>query len=64
MPIFRIYQTAFFLNFAHKGRTLRLGSWMGKDATPLGKIAHSGPHGGDFFECSPVCSHRRLFIGL
>ena len=49
MPIFRISQTAFFLNFAHKGRTLRLGSWMGKDATPLGKIAHSGPHGGDFF---------------
>ena len=42
MPIFRISQTAFFLNFAHKGRTSRLDIRMGNDATPLGKIAHNG----------------------
>ena len=63
MPIFRISQTAFFLNFAHKGRTLRLGSWMGNDATLLEKIAHSGPHE-EVFSSARFSFYPRLFIGL
>ena len=37
---------------------------MGKDATPLGKITHSGPQGDEFFECLRFLSLRYLFIGL
>ena len=60
MPIFRISQTAFFLNFAHKGRTLRLDVRIGKDATPLRKIAHSDSQGDDFFGCLPFFFRRGL----
>ena len=49
MPNRNFSQTGFFLNFGHKGRTSRLDIRMEKDATPLRKIAHSGPHGDDFF---------------
>ena len=43
-----------FANFAYKCRTPRFRCWMGNDATPRGKIAHSGPHGDDFFKCPSV----------
>jgi len=45
---------------AHSVSTCR----MGKDATPVGKIAHSGPQGDEFFRCSDFLSFCRLFIGL
>ena len=41
-----------FANFAHKCRTPRFRCRMGKDVTLLGIIAHSGPHGGEFWSAA------------
>ena len=40
-----------FANFAYKCRTPRFRCWMGNDATPLRKIAHSGSRGDNFLKC-------------